>query len=164
MILNYLSLHFFPNFVRCSLDVRNGKDYVLRTPSRVGRSSLGHHHKTLHENNPLVHPLVTWIQHHHHGGPVERTITLQHTNIQSHTHVHAILIKNSAEQTLRSFLRWNKSRICLVISWMIAPLRRLTIGRSFFCPLSFIYLIVLKVPLFYEVPNLFFSRNIRVNL
>ena len=56
------------------------------------------------------------------------------------------LPKNGAERTLRSFLRWNKSRIWIVISWMTPPLRRLTIGRSFSCVLSFIYLIVSEVP------------------
>ena len=46
------------------------------------------------------------------------------------------MYKNSDERKLRTFLRWNKSRVCLVISWMTAPLR-LTIGRSFSCLLLF---------------------------
>ena len=50
---------------------------------------------------------------------------------------------------------------------MTASPRRVTIGRSFSCLLSFIYLIISEVPLFYEVSNLSahqigsdFSRNL----
>ena len=61
-------------------------------------------------------------------GPQEERIARKQTTSENAL---KNISKNSAERTLRSFLRWNKSRICSVISWMTAPLRRLTTDRTF---------------------------------